>query len=142
MNGQKHYKSESIKNQFFITTSQIGFEIDYMASTADMIETAALSFTATCECYETTHDYALEMQRLEEAYFLYRMLEEANEPLTIEQRECSSARIDLEALCKKFLDNLPYINEYQSHQCDTPGCREGFVMADGIEKVIYFCIDT
>ena len=59
--------------------------------------------------------------------------------LKVYQRD-DSARIDLELLCSEVLETMqPTDNGFLRHKCDVPGCKEGFLMADGIEKVsVYF----
>lgn len=50
--------------------------------------------------------------------------------------DVDSCRKDLERACAGILERMAPIDEkFQLHKCDTAGCKEGFVMADGIEKV-------
>lgn len=90
--------------------------------------------------YETTHRVALERQRLEEVYFLWRLLsvyKDSGTSFQIIQRE-ESCRANIESLCAKADDLVCLQQEdFIDHVCQTNGCAQGFVMADGIEKVCF-----
>lgn len=133
MNGEKLFHKSALDKEYFMMTSKIGYESSFLSTTADMIETAALSFTSVCDCYDATHSTEIERQRLEEAYFLHRLIVTNDSSTKVPHRD-ENDRIDLETLCKTRMDK-PRENPYAHHKCDTPGCQEGFVMADGIEKV-------
>jgi len=110
----------------------------FLATTRDLVETAGVTFSGACDSYRVTHDSELQRQRLEEAYFLYKLLIDYGNrkiPLKIDQRD-ESCRLDVEKLCKiAFEMILNDVSDYSTHACNVLGCKEGFIMADGIEKV-------
>lgn len=136
--GAKIIRVQSTEHSHFMISSQTAFEVAYLRATCDLIEGAAVSFTAASECYETTHGVALERQRLEEAYFLWRLIllhRESKSVLCIDKRD-ESCRMNIELLCKKASDSANLqLEDFVDHTCKTKGCAEGFAMADGIEKV-------
>ena len=45
-------------------------------------------------------------------------------------------RIDIEPLCDHAMDTILILSILaENHSCDFPGCWEGFIMADRVEKV-------
>ena len=134
MNGVKVFTPGPLSNKYFMITSKIGYATQFLCTTADTIETAAVSFTSICECYDTTHNTQIERQRLEEAYFIQRSILITNAPTRVPERD-DNDRVDLESLCKEVMEELPKEDPYARHACTTDGCREGFMMADSIEKV-------
>lgn len=123
---------------YVLLSNRTGFQKSYLRSISDIIEVGALSFTAAAESYETTHECTMERQRLEEGYFVTKLMaiyEKNGIPFKVNQKD-ESCRIDLELLCEKALEMvLGDENCYHKHSCNFPGCKEGFLMADGIEKV-------
>jgi hypothetical protein len=138
LSGAKTFRSTSLDLAFFCLSSKSGYAKNYLKSTADLIELGAVTFTALCDSYTATHGLTLERQRLEEAYFAYRLVDVflRNGHKAQMMREGASHRLDIEDMCRRGLEVLLMEdNVYRTHSCDKPGCREGFVKADGIEKV-------
>ena len=136
--GKKTFKDKSMCEKYIIISSQTGFETSFLRTTSDLIETAALTFSAATESYERTHSVSLERQRLEEAYFVVKLLETFRsncQPLSFNQRD-SSCRLDLESACLTAMELIcASDNVFHNHSCDVTGCKEGVLVADGIEKV-------
>lgn len=137
INGIKHFKHDQTSSILFIS-AQTAFRLDYLVMISDMIEVSGTTFTALSESYSVTHDCDLEPTRLEEAYFIHRLLsyfELHDTELCIPQRNVS-CRYDIEDLCRQAIEfNLNALSMFQDHECSVPGCKEKFAMADGIEKV-------
>ena len=136
--GVKAFDGQCRTDEYFLISSKTGFQTLFLKITSDLIETAGITFTAAAESYETTHKDHMERQRLEEAYFLLKLIEfysAYGEDLCVDVKD-ETCRVDLESLCKKALALMTYEdNPFIHHTCDTAGCKEGFAMADGIEKV-------
>lgn len=135
---KKQFQPEALDQCNFFTSNRTAFETHYLKTITDLIEVAGVSFRSLSDSYNCTHDCELEPQRLEEAYFLRRLLlrfTQTNMPMILEQRD-DSCRLDIEEVCRQCLDAQPdTLRQFDKHQCTTPGCSEGFLMADGIEKV-------
>lgn len=130
------FTQNSISQDYMLTSSKTGFEILYLRTIADLIETAALSFTGAAESYTTTHGVHMERQRLEDAYFLFRLISMSKNDTVRVTHADTSNRLDLETACYDALECISFgDNPFIGHACDVKGCKEGFVMADGIEKV-------
>ena len=135
--GRRTYRPHLSSQDYFVITSQTAFEIAYLRSISDLIDGGAVSFTAASECYQTTTGVEMERQRLEEAYFLWRLLEvymDNGVAFNICERD-TSFHLDLDKMCADVLDSFHLTDEFVNHKCDSKGCSEGFLMADGIEKV-------
>lgn len=108
-----------------------------------MIEVTAVSFQGLSDSYLAMTDCIFDKQRIEEVYFISKLLDVYNSfDITLEvMYDADSCRKDLERLSKEAVEHMLSIStEYEDHQCGVAGCREGFIMADGIEKVSVYCI--
>lgn len=72
--GEKLYRFLSTEQEYFFISNRTAFETLYLKTTSDLIENAAVNFVGLTDSYFATHSVRLEKQRLEEAYFLYRLL--------------------------------------------------------------------
>ena len=74
----------------------------------------------------------------QEAYFPHRaaVIREKNDKhLVLRERDIND-RLDIEATCEETLNILGMTDDSViDHKYTTPGYSEGFIMADGIEKV-------
>lgn len=73
--GDVTYRKYCLSQTYLIMSNRSGFEVAYLTTTSDIIEGTGSSFGSIAECYESTHGEAVEPQRLEEGYFLLRLLE-------------------------------------------------------------------
>ena len=72
--GVKYFREGSISCQYIILSSRTCFEVCYIKTMSDLIENTGVAFSAIAESYECTHSDYLEPQRLEEAYYVLRLL--------------------------------------------------------------------
>lgn len=102
------------------------------------VDISALSFTGISDQYFAITKSVIDHQRLEEIYFLYKLIRiysDFGNAVEVNANE-DSCRKDIEMLCKTAIETMVTLtNLAEDHQCSIPGCREGFIMADGIEKV-------
>lgn len=134
------YSHCSLTQEILLTSSVTGFEMLYLRTISDLIDVAAITFTSASHAYKVTHSVPLERQRLEDAYFIRKLLQQnsarCEDGTLCLHRNPISNRFDIEAACEKVMGAFLFDeNPYIKHACDTKGCREGFAMADGIEKV-------
>lgn len=126
------------KHELFMLSAKTAISKLLLQQIINMIEVSAITFQGISDYYLAMSGYTLDKQRIEEAYFLSKLLNIYNDfdmPLKVHYN-ADSCRKDLERLSKEAVEKLVNIStDYESHQCSTPGCREGFIMADGIEKV-------
>lgn len=133
----RYFHSNAHLQPYLMISLKTGFGTKFLHFTSNSINTSALSFTAAAEIYLLNHGKSLEEQRLEEGFFLWHLLH------TYKEMDCQmavhfdeeSCRKDIERLCRGAVQHLFLQDTFQDHICNTPGCREGFVMADGVEKV-------
>lgn len=118
--------------------SGIAFTYNVLKMVDNMICIGGISFEKAADIICATNGISddLNPDRLEAAWFLYRILEFVkyfqNWP-----RKSPSKELDIETLCqslysdiKKTIDNL-----WLKHVCLEPGCKERFVVIDGNEKL-------
>uniref|UniRef100_A0A7M5XKB2 Uncharacterized protein n=1 Tax=Clytia hemisphaerica TaxID=252671 RepID=A0A7M5XKB2_9CNID len=106
----------------------------------NMITIGAVSFEKLSEIVEGNWESnKINPDRIEEAWFIYRILEFMN-VFPEWPRHTSSKALDLESLChfnfpeiKRMIDSL-WIN----HICSEVGCKERFIVIDGNEKLYRF----
>lgn len=131
------YKSAN-EQEIFTISPKTAFSTLYLRQISAMIEVSSVTFQGISDHYLSMHDYILEKQRIEEAYFLFKLLYTYNSfnlSLDVEYN-VESCRKDTERLCKTAVEEmLSMPTDYEQHLCKVPGCKEGFIMADGIEKV-------
>lgn len=124
--------------EHFMISNRTGFQVLLLRTMCDLVETTGITFTGFTQSYNKTHSSSMQPQRLEEGYFMYRLLfayESCGQQLTVPYRGIDSGgRINLEDMCQKIMEMLPDSTLHTHHKCDYPGCG-GFIMADGIEKV-------
>ena len=72
--GVKTFTHEALNSEFLLISSRTAFEWVYLRSTADIIENTGSSFTAISDSYESTFLEPLDEMRLEEGYFISRLL--------------------------------------------------------------------
>ena len=128
------YTEGCVQDKYILMSSKTAFETLYLRTISDLIEVAAVTFTSAAESYGVTHNMTFEKQRLEDAYFIYRLIQSSGN--LVITRNPTSCRLDVEQACKEYLDALHLnSNEFIDHSCSVNGCAQGFVVADGIEKV-------
>lgn len=97
-----------------------------------------MPFASVAGNSEALHSKELDATRLEKGYFLYQLLaiyQESDTLLSIIYNN-ESCREDLERVCMETIETMITTHIHSpDHQCDITGCTEGFVMADGIEKL-------
>lgn len=134
--GVKTFRKDAAESDHFIISSRTGFEVALLNSFSDLIATTGVTFSGISESYEVTHGVAMEKQRFEEAFFLMSLLKlytSSDRALFVPQKD-DSCRINLEKLCRDAVLHVCE-NQFLHHKCSIVGCSEGFVMADGVEKV-------
>lgn len=128
----------AMEQECLLVSSKTCFQTQYLKEVSVLIEISAVPFTSVAENFEALHSTDLDATRLEEGYFLYKLLaiyQENDMQLSITYNN-ESCRKDLERVCMETIETLITTHIYSpDHQCDITGCAEGFVMADGIEKV-------
>lgn len=83
-------------------------------------------------------------QRLEEAWFIWELVNFHKENRTLQGTNLMTEhdfdgpgrRRDIESLCAESMEMFfKGENKWIHHECEVLGCKEGFIMVDGIEKI-------
>ena len=131
---------------FQVTFSGATFEsqaLVYNATNGELDETRLSVFAQAFGRVQNPQSYAwkLNQKRLEDAWFLYQLItfyerEDCLASTDLSNEVTSGNRRDIEKLCE--LANL-YRSlqspKWVSHTCGMKGCREGFAVVDGNEKI-------
>lgn len=137
-NGSRTFYAHSSSKPYFMISSKTAFSDDMVKLCAVQAEITMINFDSMCNQYLALTGDELDKQRVEEMYFLHRLIETYSEFDELVQVTTSEEtyRKDIESLCKNAIENMVTLNNLsEDHQCNVPGCREGFIMADGVEKV-------
>ena len=147
--------------EYFQTTLQTIFEVSFLKEVTNLLAFCSTTFEAIANSYNATHgsndnvklkcfeEYArtpkaeykweLNAQRLEEAWFLYKLVEffsDHGEPRKNYYTTPISGRRNIEKLCQDACHHL-FIGRprWIDHQCTVKGCAEGYATVDGNQKV-------
>ena len=134
---ERTFYSNSSSFPYFLISSVTAFSRQMVESCCAQIEEAAVSFDSLADQYYARTDHTVDKQRIEEMYFIWKLIGTYSlydEHLVMSNDEVSY-RKDIETSCKHALDTMINLSTLaEKHSCDTPGCKEGFIMADGVEK--------
>lgn len=136
--GKRTFNRDADSKPFFMISCKTAFSDSYVKLCAVQVEISTISFESVCNQYEALTGDSIDKQRLEEMFFLNRLIQIFREfdNSVVVTTDDESCRKDIESLCKEAVDNMVTLNTLaEDHACDVPGCREGFIMADGVEKV-------
>ncbi len=158
-----YYCLKELKQPYFQLTSKTIFSVDFLEDVSLNLEISWVSFESRAKVYnekfarsdgvklaavaehfnlsyETTDPWLLNQQRLEEGWFIWKVM-------YFDSKGClsstgfrstfsSSHRIDLEGMCSKAWEHIVSTpNEWIYHSCQVKGCKEGYLTIDGLEKV-------
>lgn len=137
INGKRTFYTTANTKPYFLISSKTAFSDALVKQFAAQIEISFVSFESACNQYFALTGDNLDKQRVEEMYFLNKLINtysSFSEEVCVENDD--SFRKDIELMCKNAIENMVTLsNLEEDHQCDTPGCKEGFIVADGVEKV-------
>ena len=156
--------------EYFQLSSKSVFSIEFLHEVGLNLEISWVSFESRAKVYnerfkksdaakfqlishqfklpgpESEQPWVLNHQRLEEAWFLQKIVEYYSQSGKLSSAKfpgkyfssggTSSHRLDIEGLCSKaWEDIVADQNSWIHHTCDVTGCKEGYVTIDGLEKV-------
>ena len=133
-NGHKIFEDDALRNKVLITSTQTGFEIDYLVEIGAAVEINSDAFEGLAKVYNRLHNNKLptatadrrievHRKRLTDAYFLYIYLE-FSQRCGIENYQIIE-NSDLDQTILKHLQKLHKIFRDKwavNHQCDVKGC--------------------
>ena len=116
------------------------FEEKFLKYLDNMVCIGAMSFEKIAEILYNNWDSksTVNPDRIETAWFIYRMLEFENN--FVEWPRCKDKSLDLEALCKVIYPKIRLAVDdiWLRHVCQDQGCKERFIVIDGNEKLYRF----
>ena len=123
-----------------MVSRETAFEMRYLREVCVDMELGR-SFDDVAERYNRLYGQVgeergvLQKKRMEDAYFLLKLLQFFNTELTVQINKTSN-RIDVDDLCDSaVVEVFSSENEWKHHVCKVKGCLEGFIMCDGNEKL-------
>lgn len=136
----KRFYALGLDNDYFLVTLKIGYSNIYLRSTEDFIEMASITFTSVCERYCSNSRFFLGASVVWGGIFYWLCFSSvcSLQPALSTQPRWYLTQIEhwrYNYVCKSYWNST---NEGQSFWLTLvthTGCREGFLMADGIEKV-------
>lgn len=138
VNGRRTFYTNVSSKPYFMISGKTVFSDAMVKLCAVQIEISFVSFESVCNQYFALTGDLLDKQRVEEAYFLYRLIDIYNtfDEVVDVTTDDDTCRKDIEELCKNVIEDMVTLtNLAEDHQCEIPGCKEGFIVADGVEKV-------
>ena len=153
--GQQHFHSIDDKHIYFQTSSQTVFEIELLKQLTAQLTFSACSFESQAEVYNSVHgvndqhwlaafathfrrsnirgyahgnDWQLNVTRLEDGWFLYRLVQEFAGFGILEEVNfgyyTSVNRRNVELLCQRAMMHISISPpKWVQHCCNVPGCR-------------------
>ena len=133
-NGHKIFEDDALRNKVLITSSQTGFEIDYLVEIGASVEINSDAFEGLAKVFNRLHNNKLptatadrrievHRKRLTDAYFLFIYLE-FSQRCGIENYQI----VENSDLDQTILKHLPQLHKIfrdkwaVNHQCDVKGC--------------------
>lgn len=135
------YLYDAIGCVHFMLSSRTAFSTKYLTEVVTDIELGR-SFEDVKERYNRlygrgteTHRGDVGKQRIEDAFFIVKLLNHFKSDVEVNVSAVSN-RIDIDAICDEVLTEIfSHENQWKDHICDVVGCKEGFVVCDGNEKL-------
>ena len=125
-------------DEYMIISSGVGFSKKLLHYFDMQIFIGVVSFEAASEIYNNTvpigNHNPLNTERLEEGFFLYKILHFVHEFYRWPRDDHS--RVDIEKICEDVYETIrSRIDEkWLNHICNEEGCKNRFIVVDGNEK--------
>ena len=148
--GTKIMDDNALKNDVLVTSSQTGFNIDYLVELINRVHISSTTFEGAAKEYNRFHNKNLPMdtlsmrielfrQRVSEAYFLYTYLE-YGQRYTIKDYQIIKGNLDSTILDHKTEMLEAYRERWTvAHSCDRPGCKVALVIDGGLKPHRSIC---
>ena len=137
---QRTYLNSILTAEFVLCSKRTAFQRRYLFEVAVELELGR-SFEDIHNWYNRLYGQVDECRgefykkRVEDAYFLLKLLEFCECDLTVPISPTSN-RINIDELCDAAVEQVfTWENEWKRHKCNIIGCAEGFVICDGNEKL-------
>ena len=125
------------ESEYLIFTSGVGFSRKLLHNIDMQISIGVVSFDSSAEIYNntvTTNNNDLNAERLQQAWFLYKILRFVK--YFPEWPRDANSRVDMETLSKTVYGSIreEIDSKWMKHVCEEDGCKNRFIVIDGNEK--------
>ena len=125
------------ESEYLIFTSGVGFSRKLLHNIDMQISIGVVSFDSSAEIYNntvTTNNNDLNAERLQQAWFLYKILRFVK--YFPQWPRDANSRVDMETLSKTVYGSIreEIDSKWMKHVCEEDGCKNRFIVIDGNEK--------
>ena len=148
--GMKIISDDALQNPVLVTSSQTGFDLDYLVELVGRVHISSTTFEGAAKEFNRFHNMnlpfdVLEMrteifrQRVSEAYYLFTYIEYC------QRYNVKDYQIIRSTLDEAILDcKVEMISAYRErwtvrHECDRPGCKVALVIDGGLKPHRSIC---
>ena len=165
--GKQHFYKMTPSTEYLQTTTHTVFSVELLRQLTMQLSFSACTFESQAAVYNAVHgasdqirlrefaahfrrsnmanhadgnDWKLNVTRLEDAWFVYKLISSFADLNTLETQDFSlrtvGNRRDIEHLCQCAMLKIQALPpRWVHHQCGVAGCKEGMITIDGNEKL-------
>ena len=148
--GMKILHDDSLKNPVLVTSSQTGFDLEYLVEFVSRVQISSTTFEGAAKEFNRFHNKTLpsdvmnmraelHRQRLSDAYYLYTYLEFCQR-YSIPDYQIIKNNLD-DTIMEHKVEMLAAYRERWTvrHNCDRPGCKIALVIDGGLKPHRSIC---